>query len=469
MDLRCDLFRLEKTNMVTKMEDRIKVDLVAVSKQILGHLQRCDPTSLPETAEMLNRVAVQFNQGALLQYQYGEVARAEILCRGAIELFSQLSSYSPNRPLCLANMVAPYINLTRIRGQKGEVGESLSIFEDIYRFSLQQRDLSICGHRLMASDGPAMFAVAASLRRVMLSCRVIESARILQTVEDYPALLRLVKANEALPEFQDTFFKQYMLEVKSRALLGMGQYEMATEMLAECCRQMPLNAIDRIGIYTLLSQIYRESERDDLASTTLSKLEGYLACLERVRRKFPTLRQIAYRVALERHALGDDSRALASAENAFKWCSEWNDEPGTIKSAILLLRICTAKSSSGTYSPTTQRRWFDELQQLASTTFFRLECACAYWELGLSAHLVGPDDQTTLESACVFLQNSYTLYRSLPFLDTTRSCEVVKRSLDCRVRAYPRDSALANRGVWGNSPSIESTFDTLMTYVPQSS
>ena len=81
-DLRCDLNRLERTNMVTKMEDRLKVDLVAFSKLILDNLQRCDSASLPHSPEQLNRIAVQFNQGALLQYQYGEIERAETLCRG---------------------------------------------------------------------------------------------------------------------------------------------------------------------------------------------------------------------------------------------------------------------------------------------------------------------------------------------------------------------------------------------------
>jgi hypothetical protein len=68
-DARCDLTRLERTNMVTKMEDRIKIDLVALSGQILDQVQLCDPEALSNTPEMLSRIATQFNQGALLQYQ----------------------------------------------------------------------------------------------------------------------------------------------------------------------------------------------------------------------------------------------------------------------------------------------------------------------------------------------------------------------------------------------------------------
>src|SRR5215470_17663731 len=111
MDARCDLIRLERTNMVTKMEDRIKVDLVAMSKLILDQLRLCAPDSLPDSPETLERIAVQFNQGALLQYQYGEIERAETLCRGAIELFARLSSRSTYRANCLASMVAPYVNI----------------------------------------------------------------------------------------------------------------------------------------------------------------------------------------------------------------------------------------------------------------------------------------------------------------------------------------------------------------------
>ena len=104
--------------------------------------------------------------------------------------------------------------------------------------------------------------------------------------------------------------------------------------------QMPLKMTDLIVVYLLLSQIYREWGRHDLAAETLDKLEIHLAGVEKFSRKLPILRQVAYRLALERDAFGDDARALAPAEKAFQWCGEWNYQPGSIKSAILLLRIC---------------------------------------------------------------------------------------------------------------------------------
>ena len=465
-DLRCDLIRLERTNMVTKMEDRVKVDLVALSKLILDNLRLCDPGSLPHTPDTLSKLAVQFNQGALLQYQYGEIERAEALCRAEIDLFARLSSSSTSRELCLANMVAPYMNLARIYGQKGEVRESLSIFEDIYRFGVQQQDLFIYGHRISVSDGPAIFAAAPGCHKVMLSCQVVEVARVLQTIEDYPALLALAVANEGLPEYQDTFFKQYLLEVRSRTALYMGQYERAMEILGECCSLMPLNTTDRVVAHLLLSQIYREWGRYDLARETLDKLEVHLAALEHYGRRLPILRQIAYRLALEWHLMGDYSRALKPAEKAFNWCSELSDQPGSIKTAILLLRI-SADSTRETYSPAMQRQWYDELQQLASTTFFRLERACAYWELGVSAHLLESNGDRTCESAGEFLRNSYDLYRSIPFIDSRQSCEAVRRALDSWVQESPARSTLANKGR-ENSSLIDSTFDALMEYVPES-
>ena len=453
--------------MVTKMEDRVKVDLVGVSKQILDHLGLCDPESLTYTPEMLNRLAIQFNQGALLQYQYGEIEKAEILCRAEIELFERLSFSSTNREVCLANMVAPYMNLARIHGQKGEVRESLSIFEDVYRFGIQQQDLSIYGYRIAVSDGPAMFAAAPGCHKVMLSCRLVEAARVLQTIEDYPALLELAEANESLPEYQDPFFKQYLLEVQSRTMLYMGQYERAIELLGECCNLMPLNTTDRLVVHLLLSQIYREWGRNDLARETLDKLEAHLAGLEHYGRRLPILRQIAYRLALEHHLMGDNSKALEPAEKVFKWCSELSDQPGSIKTAILLLRIYTATPRDA-YSPAMQRHWYDELERIASTTFFRLEQACAYWELGLSSDLVDSDGESTPESAGEFLQNSYNLYRSIPFVDSRQSCEAVKQSLDSWVRRFPTRSTFTNETVRLNSSSIDAVFDALMEQVPKS-
>ncbi len=464
---RCDLIRLERTNMVTKMEDRVKVDLVAFSKLILENLQQCDPLSLADTPETLHRIAVQFNQGALLQYQYGEIDKAEKLCRAEIELFAHLSSYSDHRALCLASMVAPYINLARIYGQKAEVKESLSIFEDIYRFGLQQQDLCIFGHRIAAADGPAMGATSGpAFQKLLLSCRVVESARVLQTIEDYPALLALVEKNEGLPEYGDTFFKQYLLELRSRVLLNIGEHELALRSLEECCNLMPANTTDRVVAHLLLSQIYREWDRYDAAANTLNKLEDYFAALEKFGKRLPILRQLAYRIALERHEMGDNALALEPAAKAFKLCSELSDQPGCIKTAILLLRICSDETVDAEPAQL-QRHWYEELKRVAATTYFRLERACAYWELGSTAELVQPYAENARKSACEYLQSSYDLYRSIPFVDSRQSSEAVKRSLDSALRKLAPlefNRELASE----NDPSIDSTFDALMEYVPES-
>lgn len=459
-DARCDLTRLERTIMVTKLEDRIKIDLVALSRQILDQLRLCDSDSLSYTPEMLSRMATQFNQGALLQYQYGEIEKAELLCKREIELFAQLSSESPHRALCLASMVAPYINLARIYGQKGEVKESLSIFEDIYRFGAQQQDLYIFGNLIGVADGPAMIAASApGFQKLLLSCRVVEAARVLQTVEDYPALLALVEANEGLSEYQDAFFRQYLLELRSRALLHVGRYDEAMEALEECCRVMSTTNTDRIVAHLLLSQIYRESGRVDSAASTLDKLEEHLAAVAQYVRRLPVLRQIAYRVGLERHALGDNARALVPAEQAFRWCIELHDEVGKIKSAILLLRVSASAEA--------QRRWYEQLRELATATFFRLERACAYWELGLSAELLEGDSEVIRQSTREYLENSYDLYRSVPFVDSRRSRETVKRSLDSRRNGRLPSRTLGNEIAWTSDSSIDSTFEALMEFAPR--
>lgn len=458
----CDLIRLERTNMVTKMEDRVKVDLEGFSKLILDNLRLCDPISLPNSFEMLNAIAVQFNQGALLQYQYGEIEKAEKLCRASIEFFAHLSSYSEHRALCLASMVAPYINLARIYGQKGEVRESLSIFEDMYRFGLQQQDACIFGHRIGVSDIPAIMSES-KFKKLLLSCPVVEAARVLQTIEDYSALLALIEKDEGLPEYQDTIFKQYLLEVQSRALLHLGEYELAMQAFEKCCSLMPTNTTDRVVAHLLLSQIYREWGRFDLAVDTLDKLAAHFAALEQYGKRLPISRQIGYRLALERHLLGDNARALEPAEKAFKLCRELSDQPGCIKTAILLLRIC-----GEAHSLQMQRHWYEELKQLAATTFFRLERACAYWELGLTAETVEPNREVARESACEFLQTSYNLYRSVPLVDSRQTCEAVKRSLDSWVGGLPPRSEFDSKLVRQNSSSIDSTFDALMEYVSES-
>jgi tetratricopeptide (TPR) repeat protein len=459
---RCDLLRLERTNMVAKMEDRVKVDLEAVSRQILGHLREITPESLPCKSEAISRIAVQFNQGSLVQYQYGRIERAEMLCCGEIEFFAELSGRSSHRYLCLANMVPPYINLARIYGQMGQTKESLTIFHEIYRFATQQQDLIVLGHRLRVADAPAIFAAAPSYQKVMLSCRVIDATRVLQTVEDYPAVLELVETTKELPEYQDALFQRYLAEARCRAFLGLGQHQSAMESFTECCERIPANSIDRIVIHSLLSQIYRESGRADSAGETLTKLENHLASLEQLGRKMSVLRQIAYRLALERHLLGDNVGALVPAEKAFRWCTEWQDQPGSIRCAILLLRIF-GETTGGAYSVAGHLHWFSELHRLASTTLFRLDRACAYWELGLSADLVNAHERSQ-QSAWEFLQNSYQLYRSVPFVDSMKSGETLKlllKSLGCGLEGRDRLS-------WSDASSVDAAFDALMEHVPKS-
>jgi tetratricopeptide (TPR) repeat protein len=278
---------------------------------------------------------------------------------------------------------------------------------------------------------------------------------VLQTIEDYPALLTLVEENEALPEYGDTFFKQYLLEVRSRALLQTGKYEEALSAFEECCRLMSTKNTDRIVAHLFLSQLYREWGREDLARQTLDKLEEFFAGIEHYGRRLPILRQIAYRLALERHLMGDDEKAAGPAEKAFNWCRELSDQPGCIKTAILLLRISTR--TSGSYE--SQRGWYDELHQLASNTFFRLERACAYWELGLSRGVVESNERKARESACEFLQLSYDLYRSIPFVDSRHSSEAVKQSLESRA-----SRPAANGAAIENNADIDAVFEELMEY-----
>jgi hypothetical protein len=131
----------------------------------------------------------------------------------------------------------------------------------------------------------------------------------------------------------------------------------------------------------------------------------------------------------------------------------------------LLLRIYTGRTK-GAADLCARRRWYGELRQLASTTFFRLERACAYWELGLASDQVESDGGGARESACEFLQNSYNLYRSIPFVDSRQSCEAVRRSLDSWGLPVPARGPLAAETLGVNSAAIDSVFDALMDYEP---
>ena len=73
---------------------------------------------------------------------------------------------------------------------------------------------------------------------------------------------------------------------------------------------MPLHTTDRVVAHLLLSQIYREWGREDAAASILNKLEEHLSSLEKFGKRLPVIRQIAYRLALERHALGDNAGAV---------------------------------------------------------------------------------------------------------------------------------------------------------------
>jgi hypothetical protein len=115
-----------------------------------------------------------------------------------------------------------------------------------------------------------------------------------------------------------------------------------------------------------------------------------------------------------------------------------------------------------------QYHWYEQLRQLASTTFFRLDRACAFWELGLVANLIGEGNKLARNSAFEFLLNSYTLYRSMPFLESRQSAEVVKQLLESQGLGFEVDAAVGNESAWENSAAIDSVFDALMEYAPKS-
>jgi tetratricopeptide (TPR) repeat protein len=454
----CDLFRLERTNMISKMEDRIKADLETVSLQVLHHLGHCTATDLPVAADMITKLAVQFNQGSLVEYQAGEIQRAEELCCGEVEVFAELSDRSPHRALCLANMIPPYINLARIYGQKGWVEESQRILNDVYNFGKKEEDLTVLGHRISGAEAQAIFAAAPSYQKVMLSCKVLDAARGLQTVDDYAALLELVTSLSVLPEYQEAFFKKYFSELRCRVLVALGHFEEAMEAFTEYFRQIPSNSIDRVLSRPLLSQIYRKWGRSDLAYKTLNELEGHLTALEGIERKPAVLRQIAYQLSLERYLLGDGAGARTPAEKAFQWCNEWHDQPGSIRSAILLLRLSRDVVQRADRCEL-QRRWFNELQRLADTTLFCLDRACAYWELGAAAFR--EDDPMT---ACALLENSHSLFCSIPFVDSIENSKKVERLL----AVHGHMLSGQREGIHISHASIDAMFLALMEYVPSS-
>jgi len=63
------------------------------------------------------------------------------------------------------------------------------------------------------------------------------------------------------------------------------------------------------------------------------------------------------------------------------------------------------------------------------------------------------------------LQNSYNLYRSIPFVESRQCCEAVKRSLDARRNGAAQRSH-ENDMVKINNASIDAVYDGLMEYVP---
>ena len=449
--------------MVTILADHSKGDLSTLSRQIIGRLQRCDPHSLTSTPETIDRIAVQFNQGALVLYRYGDIPKAEILCHAAIELFARLSTTSSYKALCLAHMVPPYINIARLYAQKGDVEKSLNILDDMYGFCLGKNDLAISGHRISAAEVPAILLADPPCEKAILSCRVVEGVRALQIVEDYPALLTLVNSSIGRAEYADAFFRKYFLEVQSRALLSLNQFDMAISAVHKYCSEKPADVYGRMGIDALLSRVYRESDRPQQALMTLDKLEEDLSSTASLTPQLPTLRLAAYRLALERNALGDFRGALRAAKKAYEWCREWKDQSGTTKSAILLVRICSNLDAS---NAAIKGHWRAQLQQLASTTFMRLDRACALWELGESTDPLNGDSGAMLKYRDECLRKSYELYCSVPSLDSRQSAEAVKRSLDSKLSNSPARNLSPGEIADAYSPTVEFLFDALMDYVP---
>lgn len=450
------LLELEMSRLTTRMDTKPKRNLVSACEQLQAEFARsCHKLEVQGNCSLIGC----YNLGALLQYHYGELNRAEQICHRAIEICQALACQD-SQVRWTAQMIQPYINLGRIAAARGDSALSLRIYDNVYRLFHKDCALAIDGYLIYGGIIPDLNREDPSLAKISRNVYVLESIRALLQAYDYEGLLKFLDdlPNQASCEWiscQD----HAILEGRMKALLGMSRCRDALSAGRELITRLSHDGVRCPAVYTVFAEIYRQSGHTANAGKALDMGEKGLMH-ENLRCTDPYTPMFAmYLIALERLLLQDFDRALVAARTALTRAGELCDEVGVIKALIILTDL---RSHGSGLSEGDSVDWYRQLETTCGGSFYRFEKALAYAELANENCRA----QTRTGPGAHYRQRAFAMFRALQNSRLGRHARELSNQLaDAGSPAGQYDFDSTRQEIVFHK-SIDSVYERLMKFSP---
>ncbi|HEY7402079.1 MAG TPA: hypothetical protein VIB39_01040 [Candidatus Angelobacter sp.] len=441
---------LETGRLITRMDARVKGDLNVACKALqadfLAGTQhgRVKPDWLSSL----------YNLGSLLQYQCGEHARAEHLCRHILSICTTLAE----DPEWAAAMVQPWINCARLAAAEGQTRRSLEILQGVSRFAEGKDDLRIGDFRLHVSISANLFASVRDLPIVCRNVYLTDSARAYFLGADYQGLLAFLESLQAEPFYNGNQGNAYaFLEIKARALLALERYEEAMGTLTDLAARIK-SARQRVypAIYALIADACRHCNAMGDAEQLLSFANKLVhQVVSRSGSASITSCHHLYLIVLSQLRAGDQEGAFSNARELLKTARALHDEVLQMKALMIILAIGIATG------PTEQVGLYaGELERAASASQYRIEKALAYVCLAELAECGEPALRKLLPKSEASFSRGLALLRTMGAVHLQAFTKRLLQTYPAALRQRSADN------VECSSETLEQTYALLANYVP---
>ena len=414
-------------------------------------------------------VAVLFNQGALLQYSAGNLARAEDLCRKAIDLFVSMAVESGDRRW-LAFAIQPYVNSGRLQGLSGSARDSVKCYESLLNF-VQGRDTVVLGGESLGDvDREIVLDTDPQVESVVRNVYVIDSAKAYLASREYDEALEFLGGISDKLQVRSRYIEYVGLEAVARAYCGLGRYGEALKALDQFHRGITEERRPFVGIYSLLADVYDEVGMREHALKILRTADGYVSQIEEKGAEPALLMEAWLGQSLSYLSLNQPSDAFRAGTRALSWAATVGDEVATIESMIVVLRSSTKGCADVTDHRANVYYWFAELLNKAYSTLYRFQRGLAFWELAASGEAIERESSWRRGSTRRFGLESANAFHGIHSPDSASCHTAVLEFLREASDGPPENIAESNGAEIYRCGEIEQSFDLLMgldgTHVP---
>jgi len=375
------LLDLESTCLLSAIEGKPRRPLLKVAEELLTDFRPIHSGEQPieEPDGTPSNLIYFYNMGSLVQYHCGELQRAEDVCRHAIAFCRHMAEMNRSA-YWSGEMLQPYINIGRIEAARGNTVASLKIFDSLYRYVIEGDDLVIDGQTLPARIVPELIKRETKLMDLATTVYLTDSIRAYLFAEDYASLSAFLDRLADSPRYADSFFERRTLEARIRSLFALNKSREALETLAGFLRTQTGERWRDVALYCLVSYIYTACGKPNEADKVLVLIERCINFIIKLPSHSAATAHLIYYAGLTAYQAGNYELAAQFTHSALIINRDLGHEVGELKALCLLLRIGRQNPDSDTAGTPEER--YRDLYAIAHNTFYRLEKALAYYELG---------------------------------------------------------------------------------------